>query len=162
MSGLIDRSLARVHTIVTELRPVVLDKLGLVAAIEWLAGEFQDRSGVTCQIHLPTDDILLDSDRSTAVFRIFQEALTNVARHAHATHVIVNLKREAGGLILTVRDNGKGIDEKAIQAHNSIGLLGMRERAMALGGETEVTTVPGGGTLVTVRVPIEQHAPAFQ
>ena len=107
MSGLIDRTLARVHTIVTELRPVVLDNFGLVAAIEWQAGEFHERSGIVCEPHLPTEEIPLDPERSTAVFRILQEALTNVARHANATKVIVELKNEAGSLILTVRDNGK-------------------------------------------------------
>ena len=153
MSGLIDRTLARVHTIVTELRPVVLDKFGLVAAIEWHAGEFHERSGIVCELHLPTEEIPLDPERSTAVFRILQEALTNVARHANATKVIVELKNEAGSLILTVRDNGKGIDEKMIFAHHSIGLLGMRERALSFGGKTEVSRLPGRGTLVSVRIP---------
>jgi signal transduction histidine kinase len=154
MSELIDRTLARIQSIATALRPVVLDKLGLVAAIEWQAGEFQDHSGIACESHLPDEDLPLDSDRSTAVFRILQEALTNVARHANATKVVVGLKSEAKDLILTVQDNGKGIDEKAIRAHNSMGLLGMRERALAFGGATEVTAVPAGGTLVSLRVPI--------
>lgn len=153
MSGLIDRTLARVHTIVTELRPAVLDKFGLVAAIEWQTGEFQDRSGIVCETHLPTEEIPLDPERSTAVFRILQEALTNVARHANASKVVVDLKSETGSLILAVRDNGKGIDEKAIYAHNSMGLLGMRERALSFGGTAEVTALPRGGTLVSVRIP---------
>ena len=152
MSGLIDRTLARVHTIVTELRPVVLDKLGLIPAIEWQAREFQERSGIVCETHLPAEEISLDSDRATAVFRIFQEALTNVARHADARKVMVDLKSEAGSLILEVRDNGKGIDEMKIFNHKSIGLLSMRERALSFGGTTEVSSLPGG-TLVTVRIP---------
>ncbi|HVO91394.1 MAG TPA: PAS domain S-box protein [Terriglobales bacterium] len=155
MSGLIDCALAHVHAIVTELRPVVLDKLGLIAAIEWQAGEFHERSGIVCEMHLPTEDIPLDSDRSTALFRIFQEALTNVARHANATKVVVDLRTETTTLILTVRDNGKGIDEKVIFDQNSLGLLGMRERALSFGGTAEVATLPRRGTLVTVRVPIE-------
>jgi PAS domain S-box-containing protein len=155
MSGLIDHTLDRVHTIVTELRPVVLDKIGLVAAIEWQTGEFQDRSGIVCETHLPTEEIPLDPERSTAVFRILQEALTNVARHANATKVIVELRNEAGSLILTVRENGTGIDEKTIFAHHSMGLLGMRERALSFGGKTEVGRLPGGGTLVSMRIPIE-------
>ena len=154
MAGLIDRTLSRVHTIVTELRPAVLDKFGLVAAIEWQTGEFQDRSGIMCETHLPTEEIPLDPERSTAVFRILQEALTNVARHAHATKVVVDLRIEAGNLILAVRDNGKGIDEKMIYAHNSMGLLGMRERALSFGGATEVSRLPQGGALVTARIPI--------
>jgi PAS domain S-box-containing protein len=153
MSQLIDTTLDRVHTIVTELRPVVLDKLGLVAAIEWQTGEFHERSGFVCETHLPAEEIALDSERSTGLFRILQEALTNVARHANATKVIVELKSEAGSLILAVRDDGKGIDEKAIFAHTSMGLLGMRERALSFGGATEVSRLPQGGTLVTARIP---------
>ena len=161
MSELIDRTLAHVHTIVAELRPVVLDKLGLVAAIEWQTGEFQDRSGIVCETHLPTEEIPLDPERSTAVFRILQEALTNVARHANATKVIVALRSEAGSLILTVSDNGKGIDETMIFAHHSMGLLGMRERALFFGGKTEVSRLAGRGTLVSVRIP-QGHTSALR
>jgi two-component system sensor histidine kinase UhpB len=152
MSGLIDHTLARVHTIVTELRPVVLD-VGLVAAIEWQTDEFQERSGIVCETHLPTEDIPLDPERSTAVFRILQEALTNVARHANASKLVVDLRCEAGSLILTVRDNGKGIDEKVIFHPNSLGLVGMRERALSFGGTIKVTALPAGGTRVSVRMP---------
>ena len=155
MSELIDRTLARVHTIVTELRPVVLDQMGLAAAIEWQTNEFQERSGIVCETHLPTEEIPLDPERSTAAFRILQEALTNVARHANATKVVVDLKSENGSLILAVRDNGKGIDEKMIFAHYSMGLLGMRERALSFGGKTEVGRLPGRGTLVSMRIPIK-------
>jgi signal transduction histidine kinase len=153
MSLLIDDALARVHAIVTELRPVVLDKFGLVAAIEWQAGEFQERSGIACETYLPAEEILLDSDRSTAVFRILQEALTNVMRHANATKVVVDLRSEAETLILSVRDNGIGIDPKVVYAPNSTGLLGMRERALSLGGVIGITTLPEGGTLMSVRIP---------
>ena len=155
MSALIDRTLDRVHTIVTELRPVVLDKLGLVAATEWQAREFQERSGIACGIHLPIEEVPLEHDRATAVFRILQEALTNVARHAGASKVIVDLRSEAGHLILEVHDNGKGIEEKAIDAHSSMGLLGMRERALSFGGAIEITALPEGGTLVGVTIPLE-------
>ena len=154
MSGLIDRTLGRVHTIVTELRPIVLDKLGLVAAIEWQTHEFHERSGIVCETHLPAEEIASDSERSTGLFRILQEALTNVARHANATKVIVELRSESGSLILAVRDDGKGIDEKTIFAHTSMGLLGMRERALSFGGTAEVSRLPQGGTLVTARIPI--------
>lgn len=155
MSELIDRTLARVHIIVTELRPVVLDQMGLVAAIEWQTGEFQERSGIVCETHLPTEEITLDPERSTAAFRILQEALTNVARHANATKVVVDLRSEDGSLILAVRDNGKGIDEKTIFAHYSMGLLGMRERALSFGGKTEISRLPGRGTLVSMTIPIK-------
>jgi signal transduction histidine kinase len=155
MAGLIDRTLARVHAIVTELRPVVLDKVGLVAAIEWQTGEFQERSGIVCESHLPSDEIPLDPGRSTALFRILQEALTNVARHANATKVVVDLKREPGSLTLKVSDNGKGIDKSAIFAPNSLGLLGMRERAVSFGGTTKISALPEGGTVVSVRLPMK-------
>ena len=157
MSELIDRTLARVHMIVTELRPVVLDKIGLVAAIEWQTREYQNRSGIVCETHLPTEEIPLDPERSTAVFRILQEALTNVARHANASKVVVGLRSEAGSIILTVRDNGKGFDEKVVYAQSSMGLLGMRERALFFGGTTEVTALPEGGTLVSARIPAKSH-----
>jgi PAS domain S-box-containing protein len=155
MSEHIDRTLARVHAIVTELRPVVLDKFGLVAAIEWQAGEFQDRSGIACETHLPSEEISLDSDRSTAIFRILQEALTNVIRHADASRVVVNLRSERDSVVLEVRDDGKGIDERKIVSPESFGLLGIRERALWFGGNTEVTCLPGGGTLVTVSIPVK-------
>lgn len=155
MSGLIDQTLDRVHNIVTELRPVVLDKLGLVAAIDWQTREFYEHSGIVCETHLPAQEIALDSERSTALFRILQEAMANVARHAKASRVIVELRSESGNLTLTVRDDGNGIDESVILDPNSLGLVGMRERALSFGGITEVTASPGEGTLVTVRVPIE-------
>jgi signal transduction histidine kinase len=155
MSGLIDNTLARVHTIVTELRPIILDKLGLIAAIDWQAREFQERSGIACETRLPAEDIPLDSERATAVFRIFQEALTNVARHAEASKVAVDLRRKRKSLILAVRDNGRGIDEHKISDHQSIGLIGMRERALSFGGAVRISRLPRGGTLVGVKVPIE-------
>ena len=162
MSQLIDNTLAQVRTIVTELRPVVLDKLGLIAAIEWQAREFQERSGIACETHLPVEEISLDRDRATAVFRIFAEALSNVARHADASKVVVDLKREAESLILAVRDNGKGIDETAIHALDSLGLLGIRERALSFGGTAEVAALPERGTRLTVRVPIKFHETPLQ
>lgn len=154
MSQLIDTTLARVHAIVTELRPVILDKLGLLAAIEWQASQFQERSGIVCETHLPAEEITLDPDRATAVFRVFQESLTNIARHAHASRTAVELRREAENLVLAVRDNGKGIDEQVIFAHHSLGLLGMRERALSFGGTVEVRALPGEGTLMTMKIPV--------
>ena len=153
MSELIDRTLTHVHSIVSGLRPVVLDKFGLVAAIEWQTSEFQSRSGIACEIHLPTKEFALDGERATAVFRIFQEALTNIARHAEATLVIIELKADGGNLILTIHDNGKGLSNDVIKAPTSIVLLSMRERALSFDGVTEVTSTLGGGTLVSVRIP---------
>jgi len=153
MSALIDRTLGRVHSIVTELRPIVLDKFGLIAAIEWQVTEFQDRSGIACELHLPKKEFSLDSDRATAIFRILQEALTNVVRHAQATKVVVELKIDNKNLSLSVRDNGKGIAYGEIDAPKSIGLLSMRERALSFGGVTEITSVSQGGTSVSMRMP---------
>jgi PAS domain S-box-containing protein len=153
MSGLIDRTLTRMHSIVTELRPIVLDKFGLVAAIDWQIKDFQDRSGIGCEIDLPKKAVSLDPDRATAIFRILQEALTNVVRHAQATKVRVELKSHNKNVSLMVRDNGKGIAANEIDASTSIGLLSMRERALSFGGVTEITTIPEGGTSVSVRMP---------
>jgi signal transduction histidine kinase len=154
MVKLIDDMIHTLRRLASELRPGTLDDLGLLAAIEWQAQEFESRSGIKCHLALPQADIALDSDRSTAIFRIFQETLTNVARHANATRVNVRLVGDAVRLTLEVTDNGKGIDETRASAHHSLGLLGMRERALLLGGEFNVAGVPGQGTTVTVRVPL--------
>jgi two-component system CheB/CheR fusion protein len=153
MSHLIDETLYRVHTIVTALRPVVLDTLGLVPAIEWQTREFQERSGIACEAHLPAEEISLETDRATAVFRVLQEALSNVVRHADASNVVVDVRTDVNNLTLTVRDDGKGISAASIHAPNSLGLLGMRERATAFGGTVEVTALPKHGTCVTMRIP---------
>ena len=157
MSELIDRTVSRVRAIVTELRPVVLDKVGLIAAVEWQTREFQNHSKIVCETHLPLEEIPLDPERSTAVFRILQEALTNVRRHANASKVVVDLGTEPGCIILSVRDDGRSIDEKLVFAHTSIGLLGMRERALSFGGTVNVTPLQQGGTLVRLRMPL-QHS----
>jgi signal transduction histidine kinase len=155
MAQLIDDALAQVRTIATELRPVVLGELGLVAAIDWQAREFQERSKIACEIQVPNEDIPLSLDRATAVFRILQEALRNITHHADASHVLVDLRRDGNHLTLSVRDNGKGFARSKIFDRTSLGLLGMRERAMAFGGTVEIAALPTGGTCVTVRLPIE-------
>jgi signal transduction histidine kinase len=154
MTAIIDSTLGRMHAIVTGLRPVVLDKFGLVAAMEWQSSEFQQRSGIICESELPAEELQLDSERSIAIFRILQEALTNVVRHAEASKVKVVLRCEAEGLMLAVRDNGKGIDEKTIHAQTSLGLVGMRERALALGGTMEISGLPQHGTQLIVKIPM--------
>jgi signal transduction histidine kinase len=154
MSRLIDSTIQSVRRIATELRPGVLDDLGLMAAIEWQAQEFQTRTGIRCQVTLPVEDVTLDAASSTAIFRIFQEILTNVARHGSATSVSVSLKEQAGNLVLEAQDNGKGIAESEISSPKSLGLLGMRERALPFGGEVKIRGTPGKGTTVTVRIPL--------
>ncbi|HLJ39766.1 MAG TPA: response regulator [Steroidobacteraceae bacterium] len=154
MSELIDATMESVRQIVSRLRSDVLDQLGLPAAIVWQAEEFQRRSGLRCVVSLPAAPLALDSSRATAVFRIFQELLTNVARHANATRVEVNLRCNGGQLLLSVEDNGRGIDSEAAQSPKSLGLMGVRERVLPFGGRIYVRGVHGKGTVVKVTVPI--------
>ena len=150
---LLDQTIHSVRRIGTELRPTILDDLGLVAALEWAAEDFQTRTGTRCRINLPDTDIALDPERATALFRVFQETLTNVARHADATQVEMRLDKENGDLILEVRDNGKGIREEQLSAKTSLGILGMRERVLLLGGTLTISGTPGKGTTVRVLIP---------
>lgn len=156
ISKLVDNTIRSLRRIASELRPGVLDNLGLAAAIEWQAQEFQTRTGITCRCWLNLDDSGLSKEQSTAIFRIFQEALTNVARHANATDVDISLEEKAGELVLEVRDNGKGITESEISNPKSLGLLGMRERAFLLGGEVKIIGAAGKGTAVTVYIPLKR------
>jgi PAS domain S-box-containing protein len=155
MTKLIDSTIRNIRRLVTELRPGVLDDLGLVAAIEWQLQEFSDRTGIQGRLDSgpEEDESVMDSEVSTAFFRIFQEALTNVARHSEATEVQVYLRDEGGIFVMEVRDNGKGIEQENIFASNSLGLLGIRERVLSVGGECAFTGSPGKGTMVRVRVP---------
>jgi PAS domain S-box-containing protein len=157
MSELLKSTIPSVRRLAAELRPGVLDTLGLVAAIEWQAKEFQDRTGVICQCSLPVEDVALSPDRSTAVFRIFQEILTNVARHADANRVEIKISEPDGHLVLEVKDNGRGIIESQISETESLGLLGMRERAFLFGGEVNIGPAPEKGTMVTVRIPFQRR-----
>jgi PAS domain S-box-containing protein len=150
---LVDETVQSVRRIAAELRPAVLDDLGLSAAIEWQTQDFQARTGITCHLRMPADDILLDSERATATFRIFQELLNNVARHANATQLHVGLKQSANAVVLEVRDNGKGISDEQISNPKSLGLLGMRERIIRLGGHFAVLGEERKGTTVVVQIP---------
>jgi len=153
MSGLIDSTMESVREIMSQLRPEMLDRLGLAAAIAWQAGEFQRRSGIRCNVALPAKDLRLDRDRSTAMFRIFQELLTNVARHAGATRIDVAIRSDSNELLLTVEDNGRGIDAEVAHSPKSLGLMGVRERVLPFGGRVDITGVRGEGTRVTVALP---------
>jgi len=154
MFDLIDGTIQSVRKIATRLRPEVLDELGLGPAIEWQAKEFQKRSGVRCKLSLAPGEAAIDRDRATAAFRIFQELLTNVARHADATRLDVSMRVEGGVLVLEVEDNGKGIDESAMLSPKSLGILGMRERALPFGGGIEITGARNQGTRVRVSIPL--------
>jgi signal transduction histidine kinase len=153
MSDLIDSTIQTVRRVATELRPGLLDDLGLMAAIEWQAEEFAKRTGIDCELYLGDEEIVLDRDLATAAFRIFQETLTNVARHAEATEVRIALQDKPDELVLVVCDNGKGIAESQISGSKSLGLIGMRERARVWGGDVAFQGVPGEGTTVTVWIP---------
>lgn len=163
LSAHIDATIQTVRRIATELRPGILDHLGLIAALEWQANEFQTRTGIKCDVRSDLHEPALTADLATAFFRIFQETLTNVIRHAGATHVMVHLKEAAGRIILEVKDNGRGISPDEITNPRSMGLLGMKERAALLGGSFKIGLTSGGkGTLVTVSIPhrrlnSEQH-----
>ena len=153
MSGQIDATIHAIRRISTEMRPGVLDNLGLAAAIEWQAADFQERTHIRCEVKIEVTEMLWEQNFSTACFRVFQETLTNITRHANATYVEVRLAREGGDMVLTVRDNGCGITEKEIAHAHSIGLMGMKERATQVGGEVSFRGVPDQGTTVTMRVP---------
>jgi signal transduction histidine kinase len=150
---LLDEAIHAVRRIVSELRPGILDQLGLVAALEWAAEEFQARTGIRVGFRAPDASVAIEPERAAALFRIFQEALTNVSRHARATEVDVRLTMEGDTLILRIQDNGRGITEEESVARTSLGILGMRERAVLLGGELTIRGSPGHGTTVTARIP---------
>ncbi len=149
----VNATIQTVRRIATELRPGILDNLGLVAAIEWQAAEFQSRSGIRCGAQADPEVAHLSPELNTAFFRIFQETLTNVIRHARATRVEVHLAKQADFVALTVKDNGRGISDAEITSIRSIGLCGMRERAALFGGQVIIRGQPGHGTTVTVRIP---------
>ncbi len=158
MSNLVDGTIRAVQRISSELRPGVLDFLGLSAAIEWQAREFRDRTGIQCDIDITPDLTVEDRNVATAVFRIFQEMLTNIMRHAQASCVNVVLKQEEDGVTIEVRDNGIGIPEPKISAPSSFGLMGIRERARFLGGNVSIASAPQQGTTVMVHIPLDSEA----
>jgi signal transduction histidine kinase len=152
MSSLIDNTIHSVRRIASGLRPEVLDEAGLGTAIEWQVREFQKRTGIRCRVMLPDQEPILERDQATMVFRILQEVLTNVARHANATRVDAELALLPNELQLEVQDNGRGITEDQMRSGKSLGLLGMRERALLIGAELDIAGVRGAGTRVTLSV----------
>jgi signal transduction histidine kinase len=151
-----DTMIKTVRRISTELRPGMLDDLGLAASIEWQARDFEKHTGIICVVHVPTEELSLTRAQSIAVFRILQEALTNVARHAGAQLIEIRLESTSEALILQVQDDGRGIKVQEIAGLQSLGLLGMRERAKRLGGAFDIQGLSGEGTIVTVSLPIQQ------
>jgi two-component system, NarL family, sensor histidine kinase UhpB len=157
--NMIDKAILSIKRIVSDLRPGLLDDLGFAAAIEWQAGEYQRRSGVAHHVQIIPEDLRLDADLSTALFRICQEALTNAAKHANASQILIKIILKNGFLDLSVMDNGIGIDETKISDSQSFGLMGMRERAASFGGSMDITRIHVGGTKVAVKMPVKKCLP---
>jgi PAS domain S-box-containing protein len=154
MSALISDSIASVQRICSRLSPPILDELGIIAALEWQLGEFEKRFGIDTEFRSGLTDLEITRECSIAIFRIVQEALTNVARHAAASRVSVRLRKRHGNLLVTIEDNGKGISESQLTSSYSYGLLGMKERALAFGGEFAIKRGRRGGTEVIFSIPI--------
>ena len=157
MNGLVDETIRTVQRLSGELRPGLLDDLGLAAAIEWQAEEFQNRTGIACEIKVDLQEASLSKNHVTAVFRIFQETLTNIIRHAEASRVDVRLMAQGDRLVLEVKDNGRGITENEIKNPKAFGLIGMHERVLALNGECVISGRAGYGTTIVVTVPLNKE-----
>ena len=153
MEESINQTIRSVRRIATDLRPRLLDDLGLTAAIQWQVREFQSRTGVTCRLRDESGHHKYASELSTALFRILQESLTNAARHARPSRIDIDLKEHDGNLVLRVRDNGRGIRDKDLNHPESLGLLGMKERALLLGGTIQIRGAVGKGTTVIAAIP---------
>jgi len=156
IAKIIDTGIQTVKKISSNLRPGILDVLGIVPAIENHAEEFQKLTGITCDVIADAEEVALDKNSSIAIFRIFQEALTNVARHANATRIKTDLKKESNSLILRISDNGKGIAKEKISSSESLGIIGIKERAQSMGGRLKIDSIEGQGTTITVSVPLPQ------
>jgi PAS domain S-box-containing protein len=153
MQSLVDGTVAATRRISTDLRPLVLDDLGLAPAAEWLVQNFTQRTGTPCELTIARDFDDVPDPYATTIFRVLQESLTNIAKHAHASHVEVTLSKDGEGLTLLVRDDGKGFTPQGPRKPNSFGLVGLRERAYLLGGEVTIESAPGRGTIVEMRLP---------
>jgi PAS domain S-box-containing protein len=160
MQAMIDGTVAATRRISSDLRPLILDDLGLVPAAEWLVQEFTQRTGIPCELVVGSPDLELKDPHATAVFRILQESLTNVARHAKAQRVEVALGRADGTVTLNVRDNGRGFNLDDPRRPNAFGLMGLRERVSLLGGEVRIESQPGLGTVLDVQIPLEEGTQA--
>jgi signal transduction histidine kinase len=160
MLEMVDDTVAAVRRIATELRPLMLDDLGLNAAIEWLAHSWSRRMGVDVTLHLGAVDPAIDDAAGIALYRMVQEALTNIARHARASKVCIELQQRGSALLLTVLDDGVGFDEASMFREGSHGLMGIRERALMLGGDLQIGNSPSGGGRLSVRLPLRADAPA--
>ncbi|MDX9995524.1 MAG: PAS domain-containing sensor histidine kinase [Rhodocyclaceae bacterium] len=157
MKQTIDTTIGVVRDVATALRPAVLD-MGLVSAAEWLLAGFEERSGVLCDLESPAEERLgLDDARATAAFRILQESITNIGRHAMANRVRVSIERAGNSLSMMIADDGTGFDPEVVRERKTFGLMGIRERALIFGGEVRIDSRPGAGTSVSIRIPLKQE-----
>jgi signal transduction histidine kinase len=156
-SELADVALETVRRVITDLRPSVLDELGIWVALEWYLGQMQRQSGLQCSLAIDPwiSEMQVGPECSTALFRIVQEALTNAVRHAEASAMHVRVRREDGFAVVEISDNGKGMEAAQLFAQQSWGIAGMNERARHFGGDLTVTGTPGAGTTVALRLPLE-------
>jgi len=159
METMISGSLKTVKKLATELHPALLDKLGIVEAIKWQSKEFEKRTNIKVVLDLPSEILNLPAKTAIALFRIYQESLTNIARHANATNVFGMLSVNDEELIFTIKDDGNGFDISGIEKKQSLGLLGMRERTVMIGGRYEIVSEPGSGTTVLVLIPVREIWP---
>ncbi|MFZ2404449.1 MAG: response regulator [Methylobacter sp.] len=150
-----DRAILMVRNLATRLRPAVLSA-GIVSALDWLVQEYAENTGIVCMLHKPDEDIPLDEDRAMLVFRIVQESLTNALRHSGANRIDITIGDDADMCEVEVRDNGKGFDPDSACKGNSLGIVGMRERALILGGDLDIVSEPGAGTVLTLRIPLAE------
>jgi signal transduction histidine kinase len=156
MLGHVDSIITAVRRLSSELRPPILDDLGIIDAIFWQLQQFQRRTGIACDYHSDLlETAIVDKKIGTACFRIQQEMLTNIIRHAQASSVSVRIHKEGGTLVFATSDNGRGISDDEQTGRASLGILGMRERAHLIGGTLQISGVPGQGTTVVLRVPLE-------
>jgi signal transduction histidine kinase len=153
MKGLLDRAIQGTRDVVLHLRPTALDG-GLVSALKWLSQDFFKRTGIACGLHIDDAHITVDETRSIVIFRIVQESLTNITRYAEASAVHIEVSQCGGALVIEISDDGKGFDVAAVGTRNTFGLLGMRERAKALGGRIDIVSTPLDGTTVRVSIPM--------
>lgn len=153
---LCDSTINTVQKIASQLRPDVLDELGLIPAIEWQLKKFKESTNIEYDFIVSSEEISLTPECETAIFRIFQEALTNVARHSNANFVRITLSKNEKEILLEIYDNGKGITKNQIESPNSLGILGMKERTLVLGGEFTIKSTMNSGTLVRLKIPINK------
>jgi PAS domain S-box-containing protein len=155
MESLLKSTIAATRRIASDLRPLMLDDLGLVPSIEWLVENFAQRTGIACELSIGDRDLNLSREHATAIFRIIQESLTNVAKHAQATHADITIETENHALVVRIEDDGVGFAPGAPRKPHSFGLFGLRERASLMGGEASIASASGQGTRIEVRLPYE-------